>query len=58
VGNPRKGDVEAVARSYATFGQQKPVVVQRRGRKTVVIDGNQSGLPPPAYVAALTGTGP
>src|ERR1019366_7782298 len=39
-GNPRKGDVEAVARSYATFGQQKPIVVQRRGRKTVVIDGN------------------
>jgi DNA modification methylase len=39
-GNPRRGDVEAVARSYAAFGQQKPVVVQRRGRKTVVIDGN------------------
>jgi DNA modification methylase len=39
-GNPRKGDVDAVARSYATFGQQKPIVVQRRGRKTVVIDGN------------------
>ena len=39
-GNPRKGDVDAVARSYAAFGQQKPVVVQRRGQKTVVIDGN------------------
>src|ERR1019366_8804917 len=39
-GNPRKGDVDAVTRSYATFGQQKPIIVQRRGRKTVVIDGN------------------
>jgi DNA modification methylase len=39
-GNPRKGDVDAVARSYAAFGQQKPIVVQRRGQKTVVIDGN------------------
>jgi DNA modification methylase len=39
-GNPRKGDADAVARSYAAFGQQKPIVVQRRGRKTVVIDGN------------------
>ena len=43
-GNPRKGDVEAVARSYAAFGQQKPIVVQRRGRKTVVIDGNHQLL--------------
>ena len=39
-GNPRRGDVDAVARSYATFGQQKPIVVQRRGRRTVVVDGN------------------
>ena len=39
-GNPRRGDIDAVARSYATFGQQKPIVVQRRGRRTVVVDGN------------------
>jgi len=44
-GNPRKGDVDAVARSYAAFGQQKPVVVQRRGQKTVVIDGTTSSRP-------------
>ena len=39
-GNPRRGDVEAVKRSYAAFGQQKPIKVQRRGSELVVIDGN------------------
>ena len=39
-GNPRRGDVEAVKRSYAAFGQQKPIKVQRRGSEIVVIDGN------------------
>ncbi len=39
-GNPRRGDVEAVKRSYAAFGQQKPIKVQRRGSEVVVIDGN------------------
>ncbi len=27
-GNPRQGDVQAVARSYATFGQRKPIVAR------------------------------
>lgn len=27
-GNPRKGDVNAVARSYAKFGQRKPIVAR------------------------------
>jgi hypothetical protein len=40
-GNHRKGDVDAVARSYAAFGQQRPIIVQRRGPKTVVIDGSR-----------------
>jgi hypothetical protein len=39
-GNPRRGDVEAVMRSYRAFGQQKPVVVQHREDETVVVDGN------------------
>lgn len=30
-GNPRKGDVEAVKRSYEMFGQRKPVVARRTG---------------------------
>jgi hypothetical protein len=29
--NPRQGDVEAVARSYATFGQRKPIVARHEG---------------------------
>jgi DNA modification methylase len=36
-GNPRKGDVEAVRRSYERFGQRKPIVAQRDG---TVIAGN------------------
>lgn len=39
-GNPRKGDVEAVARSYATFGQRKPIVARREGGGGIVIAGN------------------
>ena len=39
-GNPRKGDVEAVKRSYATFGQRKPIVVRREGEGGIVIAGN------------------
>jgi len=30
-GNPRKGDVEAVKRSYQAFGQRKPIVARRTG---------------------------
>jgi ParB-like chromosome segregation protein Spo0J len=30
-GNPRKGDVEAVKRSYERFGQRKPIVAHRDG---------------------------
>lgn len=33
-GNPRKGDVEAVARSLARFGQRKPIVARRDGTVT------------------------
>lgn len=36
-GNPRKGDVEAVKRSYSTFGQRKPIVATEDG---TVIAGN------------------
>ena len=37
VGNPRIGNVEAVMRSYNTFGQRKPIVARRDG---TVIAGN------------------
>lgn len=40
-GNPRRGDVEAVARSLVAFGQRKPVVVRRDG---VVIAGNHTTM--------------
>jgi ParB-like chromosome segregation protein Spo0J len=36
-GNPRKGDVEAVAKSYSRFGQRKPIVATKKG---IVIAGN------------------
>jgi ParB-like chromosome segregation protein Spo0J len=44
-GNPRKGDVAAVARSYETFGQRKPIVARRTGENSAgptgeVIAGN------------------
>lgn len=39
-GNPRHGDVDAVARSYATFGQRKPIVARREGEGGIVIAGN------------------
>lgn len=29
--NPRRGDVEAVAKSYKRFGQRKPIVARRTG---------------------------
>lgn len=31
--NPRKGDIEAVAKSYETFGQRKPIVARRLGER-------------------------
>jgi hypothetical protein len=42
-GNPRRGDVDAVAASYATFGQRKPVVARRGddGRGTVIAGNHQ-----------------
>lgn len=40
-GNPRRGDVDAVARSYARFGQRKPIVARRDG---TVIAGNHQLL--------------
>lgn len=40
-GNPRRGDVQAVARSYERFGQRKPIVARRDG---TVIAGNHQLL--------------
>lgn len=41
-GNPRRGDVEAVARSLARFGQRKPIVVRASDRQ--IIAGNHTWL--------------
>lgn len=38
-GNPRRGDVDAVARSLEAFGQRKPIVARRDG---TVIAGNHT----------------
>jgi site-specific DNA-methyltransferase (adenine-specific) len=38
-GNPRKGDVDAVAKSLTAFGQRKPIVARRDG---TVIAGNHT----------------
>lgn len=43
-GNPRRGDINAVARSYDRFGQRKPVVAQPDG---TIIAGNHQ------YAAAI-----
>lgn len=32
--NPRRGDVEAVSKSYDTFGQRKPIVVRKTGKNS------------------------
>jgi len=39
-GNPRKGDIDAVARSLEQFGQRKPIVARRADR--TVIAGNHT----------------
>lgn len=39
-GNPRRGDVDAVARSYQRFGQRKPIVA-RRSDMTVIAGNHQ-----------------
>lgn len=39
-GNPRRGDVAAVSRSYQQFGQRKPIVA-RRGDRTVLAGNHQ-----------------
>jgi DNA modification methylase len=41
-GNPRRGDVEAIARSLAAFGQRKPIVANRTTGE--VIAGNHTLL--------------
>jgi len=41
-GNPRRGNVQAIARSLDTFGQQKPIVVQASTR--YVVAGNHTRL--------------
>ena len=38
-GNPRQGDIEAIAASLERFGQQKPIVVDKTG---VIIAGNHT----------------
>lgn len=38
-GNPRKGDVDAVAKSLETFGQLKPIVARRDG---TIVAGNHT----------------
>lgn len=52
-GNPRRGDVDACAKSYQTFGQTKPVVVwagdtcgehPELDGKLIVLDGNHQFL--------------
>ena len=40
-GNPRRGDVDAVARSLARFGQRKPIVVRTDG---TIIAGNHTWM--------------
>jgi ParB-like chromosome segregation protein Spo0J len=40
-GNPRKGDVAAVKRSYERFGQRKPIVAKTDG---TIISGNHQFL--------------
>ena len=47
--NPRRGDVDAVARSYARFGQRKPIVARKTGGSSraptgVVVAGNHQLL--------------
>jgi DNA modification methylase len=47
--NPRRGDVDAVARSYKQFGQRKPIVARRKSNKNgkptgMVIAGNHQLL--------------
>jgi ParB-like chromosome segregation protein Spo0J len=39
-GNPRRGDIDAVARSLDRFGQRKPIVARRSDRQ--VIAGNHT----------------
>ena len=43
VGNPRRGDVEAVKRSYSQFGQRKPIVARHKadGRGEVTAGNTQ-----------------
>ena len=43
-GNPRRGDVQSVARSYSTFGQRKPIVARREGDGGIVVAGNHQLL--------------
>ncbi len=44
-GNPRRGNVEAVVKSYEKFGQRKPIVARREVDKSfMVISGNHQLL--------------
>jgi ParB family chromosome partitioning protein len=43
-GNPNKGDVEAVMRSFRTFGQRKPIVARRRPDGVEEVTAGNHGL--------------
>ena len=44
-GNPRRGDVQSVVKSYQKFGQRKPIVARRESDDTLtVISGNHQLL--------------
>ena len=44
-GNPRRGNVEAVVKSYEKFGQRKPIVARRESNGSlIVISGNHQLL--------------
>jgi ParB-like chromosome segregation protein Spo0J len=41
-GNPRRGDVAAIARSLAKFGQYRPIVARRNGLGGQILAGNHT----------------
>ena len=44
-GNPRRGDVQSVVKSYEKFGQRKPIVARRESDDSLtVISGNHQLL--------------
>lgn len=41
-GNPRRGDIEAIKRSLAKFGQYRPIVARRNGLSGEILAGNHT----------------